>query len=218
MPVAQLESELQIPISPGLDLTANVIVPDGATGLVIFAHGAGSSRLSPRNTAVAGWLREHGSLGTMLFDLLTPAEDVDYRKRFDIPLLAERLATATEWVAEQDFAGELSLGYFGASTGAAAAFRAAVTLDTPIDAIVSRGGRPDMASDILPDIAIPTLLIVGGADDPVIALNKQAFDLLGGEKRMEVVPGATHLFEEHGALEQVARLSLDWFERHLGAE
>lgn len=216
MPVAQLESELHVPAPGGLALPATLIIPDGAAGLVIFSHGAGSSRLSPRNTAVASWLRTHGALGTLLFDLLTPAEDAgDHRTRFDIPLLAERLAATTEWVAEQPFARDLSLGYFGASTGAAAAFRAAAALETPIDAIVSRGGRPDMASDVLPDILTPTLLIVGGNDDPVIALNRQAFALLGGEKQMEIVPGATHLFEEPGALEQVARLSGDWFERYL---
>lgn len=218
MPVAQLESELRIPVSPGLALPATSIIPSGAGGLVIFAHGAGSSRLSPRNTAVAAWLRDHGSLGTVLFDLLTPAEDVDYRMRFDIPLLARRLATTTRWIAEQPFAQGLALGYFGASTGAAAAFRAAAAIETPISAIVSRGGRPDMASDVLPDILTPTLLIVGGDDEPVIALNRQAFDLLGGEKAMEIIPGATHLFEEPGALEQVARLGEDWFERHLTPE
>lgn len=218
MPVAQLESELRIPVSPGLALPATSIIPSGAGGLVIFAHGAGSSRLSPRNTAVATWLRDHGSLGTVLFDLLTPAEDVDYRMRFDIPLLARRLATTTRWIAEQPFAQGLALGYFGASTGAAAAFRAAAAIETPISAIVSRGGRPDMASDVLPDILTPTLLIVGGDDEPVIALNRQAFDLLGGEKAMEIIPGATHLFEEPGALEQVARLGEDWFERHLTPE
>lgn len=215
MPLATRQTELHIPVAADLELPATLIVPDGAAGLVIFAHGAGSSRLSPRNTAVASWLRTRGTLGTLLFDLLSPAEDVDYRRRFDIPLLAERLAVTTEWVAEQSFARDLALGYFGASTGAAAAFRAAAEIDTPIEAIVSRGGRPDMASDVLPDISTPTLLIVGGNDDPVIALNRQAYELLGGEKALEIVPGATHLFEERGALEEVARLSEDWFERYL---
>lgn len=215
MATTLLEREMSVPLSSTLRLPATVDIPDGAQGLVIFAHGTGSSRLSPRNTMVARHLKKDGALGTLLFDLLTREEDVDYRTRFDIPLLAERLALTAEWVAQQSFADGLSLGFFGASTGAAAAFRAAAALTTPIDAIVSRGGRPDMASDVLPDIVTPSLLIVGGNDEPVIALNRQAYDLLGGVKELEIVPGATHLFEEPGALERVAELSKAWFESYL---
>lgn len=218
MPLTEIRRDVLIaaPGTPGLPGT--LVVPESASGLAIFAHGAGSSRLSPRNTAVAETLRSNGLLGTLLFDLMTAEEDADYRRRFDIELLTNRLVAATSWLVAQHDTEDLALGYFGASTGAAAALRAAVEVSTPIDAIVSRGGRPDLAADVLPDVATPTLLIVGGADEPVLELNREAYRLLGGEKALSVVPGATHLFGEPGALEQVARLTTDWFERFLTAD
>lgn len=216
MPTTQLREDVLVPAPGAGELPGTLIVPEGAAGLVIFAHGAGSGRHSPRNVAVAEALRSNGVLGTLLFDLLTAEEDKDYRRRFDIELLTERLVAATKWAAEHEETGELALGYFGASTGAAGALRAAAEVDVPIEAIVSRGGRPDLAADILPDVATPTLLIVGGADEPVLELNREAHRLLGGEKELAVVPGATHLFPEPGAIEQVAALSAAWFERFLG--
>lgn len=217
MALATAQRELSIPV-PGATLPGTLMLPDTASGLVIFAHGAGSSRLSPRNTAVADTLRSSGALGTLLFDLLTAEEDADYSRRFDIGLLSQRLAAVTEWLTEQPDADGLAFGYFGASTGAAAALRAAVAVDVPVGAIVSRGGRPDLAADILPDVATPTLLIVGGSDEPVLELNRRAYGLLGGEKALVVVPHATHLFAEPGALEEVSQVSAEWFERFLTAE
>jgi putative phosphoribosyl transferase len=215
MATATHSRELAIPV-PGVGkLPGTLSLTEDAAGLVIFAHGAGSSRLSPRNTAVAETLRANGLLGTLLFDLLTAEEDADFRLRFEIGLLAERLVAVTEWLADSEHTTGLAYGYFGASTGAAAALRAAAAVEVPIDAIVSRGGRPDLAADVLPDIATPTLLIVGGADEPVLELNRDAYRLLGGEKALSVVPGATHLFAEPGALEEVARMSTEWFERFL---
>jgi dienelactone hydrolase len=201
-------------------LDGSLAIPQNAIGIVVFAHGSGSGRLSPRNRFVARVLREAG-LGTLLLDLLTADEDaVDVRTaeyRFDIGLLAERVVGATDWLAEVDATAQLPVGYFGASTGAGAALIAAARRPHRVHAVVSRGGRPDLAGDDLPRVQAPTLLIVGGADETVIGLNRQALDLLGSkEKGLHIVPGATHLFEEPGALEEVARLAADWFGQHLG--
>ncbi|MEW5972198.1 MAG: dienelactone hydrolase family protein [Pseudomonadota bacterium] len=189
-------------------------LPPNPVGLVLFAHGSGSSRLSPRNTQVASVLHEHG-VATLLFDLLTAEEDRVYATRFDIALLSHRLLGATRWAQEQKETRGLPLGYFGASTGAAAALIAAATLGDTIRAVVSRGGRPDLAMPVLADVTAPTLLIVGGLDFPVIEMNEPAFRRLGGPKELRIIPGATHLFEEPGTLEQVADAAADWFTRHL---
>ncbi len=195
-------------------LEGGLSIPPGAQGIVIFAHGSGSSRFSPRNRFVAAVLRQ-GELGTLLLDLLEEWESDDRQKVFDIDLLAERLIGATAWAASNDETKDLAVGYFGASTGAAAALEAASKCDDRIRAIVSRGGRPDLAMPYLPEVKAPTLLIVGGNDWPVISMNQEAFDALLGEKEMQIIPGATHLFEEPGALEEVARLARDWFAKHL---
>ena len=202
-------------------LEGNLAVPGSARGVVLFAHGSGSGRHSPRNRYVARALREAG-LATLLVDLLTEEEEeVDLRTRhfrFDIGLLAERLVGATKWLAQNSDTRNLRIGYFGASTGAAAALVAAAEHPKPVGAIVSRGGRPDLAGPALPRVAAPTLLIVGGNDFPVIDMNRDALEQMRTEKRLEIVPGATHLFEEPGALEQVARLAADWFVGHLDPE
>ncbi|HLH24385.1 MAG TPA: dienelactone hydrolase family protein [Chloroflexota bacterium] len=199
-------------------LEGNLNLPDGAQGIVLFAHGSGSSRHSPRNRYVAAVLQQAG-LATLLVDLLTPAEEaVDLRTahlRFDIELLAERLVGATDWLASQPETQNLRVGYFGASTGGGAALVAAARRPERVDAVVSRGGRPDLAGAALPHVEAPTLLIVGGHDYPVIDMNRAALAELRCEKRLEIVPGATHLFEEPGALEEVARLARDWFVSHL---
>lgn len=183
--------------------------------LVIFAHGSGSSRLSSRNNYVAEVIRQHG-MGTLLFDLLTEKEDEVYEKRFEIPLLSDRLIAVTQWLKNEKQTSNLRLGYFGASTGAAAALQAAAQLPQDIKAVVSRGGRPDMAGDdALARVQSPTLLIVGGHDDIVIDLNQQAFASMTCTKALEIVPGATHLFEEPGTLEQVAEMAARWFESYL---
>ncbi len=211
------ERPVQVSAGPVV-LEGNLGVPDGARGVVLFAHGSGSGRHSPRNRYVARVLREAG-LATLLIDLLTgEEEEVDLRTRhlrFDIGLLAERLVGATEWLERNPDTQDLRVGYFGASTGAAAALVAAAERPEPIGAIVSRGGRPDLAGPALPRVAAPTLLIVGENDVPVIGMNQEAMEQLRTEKRLEIVPGATHLFEEPGALEEVARLAADWFVRHL---
>ncbi len=188
-------------------------VPDRARGLVIFAHGSGSGRFSPRNNYVARALRTAG-LGTFLLDLLTPEEEHVRSNVFDIPLLAERLSRATEWVAEQPEATKLPTGYFGASTGAGAALMAAAD-DSRIAAIVSRGGRPDLAGDALQRVRAPTLLIVGSRDEPVITLNQSAQARLQTESRLVIVPGATHLFEEPGTLDEIVEHAMRWFLAHL---
>ncbi|MDV3277152.1 MAG: dienelactone hydrolase family protein [Nitrososphaerales archaeon] len=188
-------------------------IPDGARSVVIFAHGSGSSRLSPRNRYVAEVLQEAG-LGTLLFDLLTQEEDLAYGNRFDIDLLTDRLSSATDWLMAKTEMDGVRLAYFGASTGAAAALRAAIGRKE-VSAIVSRGGRPDLAWDYLGMVEAPTLLIVGGLDTEVIELNKLAFKRLKAEAELAIVPGATHLFEEAGALEEVARLGKSWFLRFL---
>ncbi|MHB9086849.1 MAG: dienelactone hydrolase family protein, partial [Thiobacillus sp.] len=186
-------------------------IPDHAAGLVLFAHGSGSSRHSPRNNYVAGVLRQAG-VGTLLMDLLTPQEDRDYARRFDIALLTQRLLDAARWVVSQDATRELPLGFFGASTGAAAALEAAAMLGADARAVVSRGGRPDLASPhALASVTAPTLLLVGGFDDVVIDLNQLAYDQLRCAKELVIVPGATHLFEEPGTLEEVARQAAAWF-------
>ena len=199
----------------GATLEGALVLPPSAPGIVLFAHGSGSSRLSPRNNFVARILQQAG-LATLLIDLLTPAEDRDYATRFDIPLLTQRLLATTRWLQQQPATGKLPIGYFGASTGAAAALQAAARLDDRLAAVVSRGGRPDLAGeDALNAVRAPTLLIVGGHDDGVIQLNQEAYALLRCPKEMVIVPGATHLFEEPGTLEQVAAHASRWFVRHL---
>jgi putative phosphoribosyl transferase len=188
-------------------------VPPDAKGIVLFAHGSGSSRLSPRNAYVARVVREAG-IGTLLFDLLTEDEASDRGNVFDIDFLATRLKAATDWARDIGSAQGLGIGYFGASTGAAAALVAAAD-DETIGAIVSRGGRPDLAGPALPKVKAPTLLIVGGEDTDVIELNEEAYERLTCKKELRIVPGATHLFEEPGTLEEVARLARDWFQLHL---
>jgi dienelactone hydrolase len=199
-------------------LEGNLVAPPGAAGVVVFAHGSGSSRFSPRNRAVARELRE-GGLGTLLLDLLTPNEEaidaVTARLRFDIGLLARRLVAATDWLHAQPETSALVAGYFGASTGGGAALVAAAERPELVRAVVSRGGRPDLAGAALPHVRCPVLLIVGGNDEPVIELNEQAMAALRTVKQLVIVPGATHLFEEPGALEEVARLARDWFTRYL---
>jgi putative phosphoribosyl transferase len=220
MPIQETSPEegyVQVP-SDGVILHGNLLIPERATGLVAFAHGSGSSRHSPRNQFVARELRQVG-LATLLFDLLTldeEAEDlITGRPRFDISLLARRLIGATDWLKSYESTRRLKLGYFGASTGAAAALVAAAERTELVDAVVSRGGRPDLAAPVLDRVKAPTLLIVGGDDTTVIEMNRQALAGLRAEKKLVIVPGATHLFEEPGALEQVARLSGDWFIRYL---
>lgn len=206
-----------IPAGP-VTLDGMLEIPEHAVGLVLFAHGSGSSRLSPRNNYVAGVLRQAG-VGTLLMDLLTQAEDRDYDRRFDIALLTQRLLDAARWVVSQETLHELPLGFFGASTGAAAAIEAAAMLGPDAKAVVSRGGRPDLASrEALGSVTAPTLLLVGGFDDIVIDLNRQAFARLHCEKELVIVPGATHLFEEPGTLEEVARQAAAWFAKHLPAK
>ncbi|GAA4975413.1 pimeloyl-ACP methyl ester carboxylesterase [Nonomuraea thailandensis] len=197
-------------------MSGDLIVPDAAAGMVVFVHGSGSSRHSPRNRYVAGALNEAG-LGTLLFDLLTPEEEADRANVFDIALLADRLLERTAWVRGQPEAKGLPIGYFGASTGAAAALWAAAEPDNAIAAIVSRGGRPDLAGDRLAAVRAPTLLVVGGRDPVVVELNEEARRRLRAESRITVVPGATHLFEEPGALEAVAGHARDWFTTHFSA-
>jgi putative phosphoribosyl transferase len=217
----QLERAVPIPISDkyAVELTGDVSVPSPARGVVLFAHGSGSGRHSPRNRFVAGVLNEAG-LATLLVDLLTASEEAEDRYtghlRFDIGLLAGRLEGATGWLARDRRTADLPVGYFGASTGAGAALVAAANLPGRVGAVVSRGGRPDLADTLLPEVQAPTLLIVGGNDVPVIGLNRQALDRLGSrDKQLVIVPGASHLFEEPGTLEEVARLAAAWFTRHL---
>jgi putative phosphoribosyl transferase len=211
------ERTVEIP-AEGVELEGTLSLPDGAAGVVLFAHGSGSSRHSPRNRYVAGVLREAG-LATLLIDLLTAEEEeVDLRTRhlrFDIELLAQRLAGATDWLRRNPDTRDLRIGYFGASTGAGAALIAAAERPDDAFAVVSRGGRPDLAGEALSLVRAPTLLIVGGEDEPVIRMNEEALARLRVEKRLEIIPGAGHLFEEPGALEEVARLAAEWLARHL---
>jgi putative phosphoribosyl transferase len=213
-PSPAAERPVEIEAAPGLELAGDLRLPESAAGLVIFAHGSGSSRMSPRNRQVAESLNQAG-FATLLFDLLTTEEELDRAKVFDIDLLGERLLVVTRWAQGDPDLGDLPIGYFGASTGAAAALSAAARLGSEIRAVVSRGGRPDLAAESLEKVASPTLLIVGGADWQVLELNEQAARLLRCEHEVAVVPGATHLFEEPGALERVAELAADWFSRHL---
>jgi dienelactone hydrolase len=212
-----IEAKIKIPVG-NVVVEGNLIIPHNARGLVAFAHGSGSSRFSPRNQYVS---REFvkARIGTLLFDLLTSEEEeediITAEYRFNIPLLAERLISATEWLKNDPKTNRLSIGYFGASTGAAAALIAAAKLPRNISAVVSRGGRPDLATDYLPQVQAPTLLLVGGLDTEVIELNRQAMEEMTAKKKLVIVSGATHLFEEPGTLEEVAKLSADWFIQYL---
>ena len=207
--------ERQVEIPAGRRRLSGILkVPADATGVVAFAHGSGSGRFSPRNQFVSRVLQEAG-LATLLLDLLEEEEAEDREKVFDIDLLAGRLQRAGDWLSREPAIRSLRLGYFGASTGAGAALVAAAREPTAVGAVVSRGGRPDLAMDYLPAVQAPTLLIVGGHDDVVLELNRRALRLLRCPKELVVVPGATHLFEEPGTLEEVARLAKQWFVRHL---
>jgi dienelactone hydrolase len=212
----QIEQIVHIPANE-INLEGALAIPADAQGIVLFAHGSGSSRHSPRNNFVAQVLQGAG-MGTLLMDLLTPREDASYETRFDIDLLTQRLERATQWLREQPQTRSLQIGYFGASTGAAAALQAAAIFGSSIGAVVSRGGRPDLAMSALDRVQSPTLLIVGGLDDIVIDLNRQAYRKLKAEKQLEIVPGATHLFEEPGTLQEAARLAANWFKRYLGSK
>ena len=209
---------VQVPLPSGDVLDGDLVVPADAVGLVVFAHGSGSSRHSPRNQSVAATLQDR-ALATLLVDLLTPAEEqrdlATGELRFDLHLLADRLAAALQWAGEAAQTASLPVGLFGASTGGGAALLTAAGLPASVRAVVSRGGRPDLADDALPQVNCPVLLLVGGRDEQVLRLNEQARERLVAPSELVVVPGATHLFEEPGALEQVARLSADWFRRHL---
>jgi len=217
-----ITSPLHIPMVhiPAREVTlyGELNVPAGASGLVLFAHGSGSSRHSPRNRFVAQIIREAG-MGTLLFDLLTHEEEeedsVTAEYRFNIELLAERLLAATRWVDDDPELGELKIGYFGASTGGGAALLAAAVVEDRVAAVVSRGGRPDLAGEALSKVESPTLLLVGGLDSSLIELNRTALAKLRCEKELRIIPGATHLFGERGKLEQVARLSAEWFRAHM---
>src|SRR3954447_2073213 len=214
----QDEGLVHVTIGP-ITLDGNLLVPPDASGIVLFAHGSGSSRFSSRNRYVASVLRE-ANLGTLLIDLLTPREEqrdnITAELRFDIGMLADRLVGTAEWLHGQH--ANAKIGLFGASTGGGVGLVAAAERAELIHAVVSRGGRPDLAGPALPRVEAPTLLIVGGDDVPVIAMNREAYDQMHCERRMEIVPGATHLFEEPGTLEKVAELARDWFQRYLSAE
>ncbi|HET9426667.1 MAG TPA: dienelactone hydrolase family protein [Gemmatimonadaceae bacterium] len=212
-------SSTPVVIPAGARLEGELAVPDTPRGLILFAHGSGSSRLSPRNQWIASQLQVDG-FATLLFDLLTPAEEAfDQRSgkmRFDIPALSRRLVDATRWIHHQGATSKLPIGYFGASTGSAAALVAAARMPDIVRAVVSRGGRADLAGPLLSRVFAPTLLIVGGKDRPVLAMNRSAITDIGTpQKKLIVVPGASHLFEEAGALDRVAMLGLGWFERHV---
>ena len=215
----QAEHELELTVN-GVTLAGNLAVPEGACGVVVFAHGTGSGRHSPRNQHVAGLLQDAG-LATLLVDLLTAEEEREDSEsghlRFDTGFLAHRLSVVTDRLYEEPEISSLPPGYFGASTGAAAALIAAAQRPEEIGAVVSRGGRPDLAGEeTLPRVQSPTMLIVGGEDHPVLETNRRSMDHLRAEKRLEIVPGATHLFEEPGALDEVARLAVEWFTSRLG--
>jgi len=207
-------NEVSIPVGE-IRLKGVLCIPEECMGVVIFSHGSGSSRLSKRNQYVASYLQKNG-FGTLLFDLLTPEEDLYYINRFEIDMLHERLVAATKWLQKHPSARDLSIGYFGASTGAASALKAAAKLPD-IFAVVSRGGRPDLAMEDLSDVKVACLFIVGSLDSEVLSLNKKAYEKLNCEKRIEVVDGASHLFEEEGKLELVAELASSWFKSHIPA-
>ena len=206
-------TEIDIALSEVI-LKGDLVLPKKAIGIVIFSHGSGSSRLSSRNRLVAETLQQQG-IGTFLFDLLTEEEDRNYENRFNIDLLTSRLIETTHWLLEDTEAKDLPLGYFGASTGAASALRAAAHFRKTIKAVVSRGGRPDLALSELHLVTAPTLLIVGGDDVPVIGMNKLAYDALVCLKEMKIIPGATHLFEEPGKLLEVSELAIEWYKKYL---
>jgi putative phosphoribosyl transferase len=205
--------EINIPLT-SVTLKGDLVIPENATGIVVFSHGSGSSRFSTRNKMVAELIQKQ-NIGTLLFDQLTEEEDKVYENRFNIDLLVSRLIETTEWLMEYDEVKGLPIGYFGASTGAASALRAAAYFGETIKAVVSRGGRPDLALSALHQVTAPTLLIVGGMDVPVIGMNKMAYDELHSVKEMKIVPGASHLFEEAGKLLEVASLAIIWYKRHL---
>ncbi|MBP6182146.1 dienelactone hydrolase family protein [Flavobacterium sp.] len=205
--------EIDIPLS-SVTLKGDLVVPENASGIIVFSHGSGSSRFSSRNTLVAEHIQQQ-KIGTFLFDLLTEEEDQIYENRFNIDLLTNRLIETTLWLMAHKGLKNLPIGYFGASTGAASALRAAAHFGKKIKAVVSRGGRPDLAITELPSVTAPTLLIVGGEDVPVIGMNKMAYDELQSVKEMKIIPGATHLFEEPGKLLEVADLAIDWYKRYL---
>src|SRR6185312_4641808 len=211
-------NEISIPVGE-IELAGDLSLPQDAASLVLFAHGSGSSRHSPRNQFVASALRQQGRIGTLLFDLLTAeeerAETQTRHLRFNIPLLADRLIAVTRWVLDHVTTRDMNVGYFGSSTGAAAALVAAAELPGAVGAVVSRGGRPDLAGDALSHVKASTLLIVGSNDKPVISLNEEAYYLLHCERALRIVPGASHLFEEQGTLEKVADMAAEWFAGHL---
>jgi putative phosphoribosyl transferase len=212
---AVMSNEQPVAVSgEDISLSGFLEVPAQSKGIVLFAHGSGSGRFSPRNRFVAQHLQQ-GGIGTLLIDLLTGEEEEDRRNVFDIGLLADRVLMASAWLRENARTKHLPLGYFGASTGAGAALQAAARASFRIGAIVSRGGRPDLAERFLPDVTAPTLLLVGGEDQPVIEMNRHAYRLLRCSKQLTIIPGATHLFEEPGTLEQVAEQALKWFQQHL---
>ena len=215
MPEQGKRREQPIEVTTGTVRLKGILgLPASMAGMVLFAHGSGSGRLSPRNTFVAHMLQD-GGLATLLIDLLEDREADDRQKVFDIDLLADRLLAATEWLAREPLTKGFQLGYFGASTGAGAALQAAARAPSSVAAVVSRGGRPDLAAPFLPQVMAPTLLIVGGHDHPVIQMNEEALALLSCPKELVIVPGATHLFEEPGTLEEVAALARRWFLRYL---
>ena len=205
--------EINIPVS-SVTLKGELAIPENAIGIVVFSHGSGSSRFSPRNKMVGELMQQHG-IGTLLFDLLTEEEDRVYENRFNIDLLVSRLIEATEWLMQYKSTKKIPVAYFGASTGAASALRAAAYFGKNIKAVVSRGGRPDLALNALPMVTAPTLLIVGQMDVPVIKMNKLAFDQLNSIKEMKIIPGATHLFEEPGKLMEVADMAIAWYKEYL---
>jgi pimeloyl-ACP methyl ester carboxylesterase len=217
MVVNEIQETVRIPMD-SIILEGDLEIPEGAEGLVIFAHGSGSSRHSIRNKTVAKMLRQN-KMATLLFDLLTPEEEeidnVTAHLRFDIDLLSERLIGTTDWVLQNPATKNLNIGYFGASTGAAAALIAASKRPDKIAAVVSRGGRPDLADQALSGVEAPTLLIVGGKDYQVIDMNREALKMLNCKKELQIIPGATHLFEEEGALEEVAKIAGNWFVEYL---
>jgi putative phosphoribosyl transferase len=220
MTAHEIDEENQVTINAGpVNLDGNLVIPRNSQGIVLFAHGSGSSRHSPRNRYVAKVLTDAG-LATLLMDLLTSDEEAEdmytAQLRFDINLLAGRVVAATDWLLSHQATSDLKVGYFGASTGAAAALVAAADRPEKVSAVVSRGGRPDLASPVLDRVQAPTLLIVGGNDAPVIAMNEEALEMLKVYKELKIVPGATHLFEEPGTLEEVAKLAAEWFLRYLG--
>ncbi len=211
--MVNMKEETQILVGDTL-LSGSLVIPETAKGIIVFAHGSGSSRHSTRNKKVASALQEAG-FATLLFDLLTEGEDQDFDNRFDIDLLAERLIGVTDWLKTEEQTGDLAIGYFGASTGAAAALRAAAELGDIVRAVVSRGGRPDLAAPMLSSVVSPTMLIVGSLDAEVLELNEQAFATLRAEREIRIVEGADHLFEEPGKLEEVAKLALAWFDKYV---